>query len=814
METIVTEVTDDQDLSEILNRLRMIGRFIRQDLNFADNTKNNGYKNYDELQKSLLKIWTLIFLQPEQKIWKQALTYCFVDEKEVLTDSTENNKKELELTGSFEFEMNSLLQFTKSLEEIEFWSKPMSFKPSLVGIHLRTPFVKKGRMSAALDSCLGNPSSQQRNPWRFHQRLLDVYFEIYGRHRTLNEFVFNRLSAEKKIEFSMLTVEFVNEVTKDDFLTVKVTKRPKAKFEKTVIRISNTLRDILLPDALQKSFFDKITTKEHNDIDNAFLKDWLPRLRLIEEQDGEYMINKLSECIEDAYCRYTSHSTKARVQWIKLFNYVLVSEQMINGDFKWNRESRTNAKNILKALQGICLYQYFAKSSITSLAYEVEEEPGHVVGVTLGFDQRQLDNLFDTLQGVFSDCKESILLKRIKSRPSKLEEPWNVVIAEEDVSEMSAMRLAKLYDRLQQLSYTQHEGTPLTFTAYVGDQTLMSRFRCISELDANTDDEEVIGYYNNEGWHNMCKSHYSLFLDGRTGLFFDEASDHHVALVHPLQFPEEHKKREHKFNLDDLEITSGDPGTAEYFSSFSSKCPGLVIVSIGEARLVIYHNGKAILESSNRTDFELKYVNANSEIVNWSLENLKELFKSRIFINLSPSLQPYKISSINFLAAAICHVSDRPGCGGMIIFVNTPETSEQSMAQSGTADILEGMRTNLNDKQISYWKKGHLYDHTSQSLINMMIPDGSMLINLSDFRIESQVYVVPIDEKGNIVQGTPESGKGTRHRAASGISSVKYMNNDIWSVCISADGGISVYSGGFKKSPGDFSNTDKLTLPK
>jgi len=89
-----------------------------------------------------------------------------------------------------------------------------------------------------------------------------------------------------------------------------------------------------------------------------------------------------------------------------------------------------------------------------------------------------------------------------------------------------------------------------------------------------------------------------------------------------------------------------------------------------------------------------------------------------------------------------------------------------------------------------------------------------MLINLFDFRIESQVYVVPIDKKGKIVQGTPESGKGTRHRAASGISSVEYMGKKIWSVCISADGGISVYSGGQKKSPGDFSNTDKLPPSK
>jgi DNA integrity scanning protein DisA with diadenylate cyclase activity len=88
-----------------------------------------------------------------------------------------------------------------------------------------------------------------------------------------------------------------------------------------------------------------------------------------------------------------------------------------------------------------------------------------------------------------------------------------------------------------------------------------------------------------------------------------------------------------------------------------------------------------------------------------------------------------------------------------------------------------------------------------------------MLINLSDFRIESQVYVVPID-KGKIVQGKPESGKGTRHRTALGISSVKYMNNDIWSVCISADGGISVYFEGAKKSPGDIRNTDKHTPPK
>jgi hypothetical protein len=95
---------DDQDLSEIPERLRKIGRLIHQDLNFADNTKIKRYTNYDELQKSLLKIWTLIFLQPNKEIWDHARTYCFEDEKEVLTDSSENKKEELEMTGRFALE--------------------------------------------------------------------------------------------------------------------------------------------------------------------------------------------------------------------------------------------------------------------------------------------------------------------------------------------------------------------------------------------------------------------------------------------------------------------------------------------------------------------------------------------------------------------------------------------------------------------------------------------------------------------------------------------------------------------------------------
>ncbi|MEB3300674.1 MAG: hypothetical protein VKN56_01755, partial [Cyanobacteriota bacterium] len=662
------------------------------------------------------------------------------------------------------------------------------------------------RLSAALDGCLGNPSSLQCDPWLFHQKLLEVYFEIYGRHRTLNEFVFNRLSSEKKIEHSMLTIEFAEEGSTEDFLIVEERKFLKEKFEKTVIRISNTLRQVLLPDTLQKSFFEKVT-KENNIVDDSFLVSWLPRLRLIEEQDSEYMINKLSECIEDAYCRYTSQCSEARAQWINLFNYILLPEKRIRGDLKWSRQTRTNAKNILKALQGICLYQYFAKSSITSLAFEVEDEPGNVVGVTLGFNQGHPMHLLKTLQEVFSDYRNSILLKRKGLSRAPLIKPWNDVVTKESVSEMTAVKLANLFDQLQQLSFAKHEGASLKFTAYIGNQILMSRFRCISELDPNPKgDGRIIEYCNKHScWHTMIKSHYSLFMDGRTGLFFDEASNDHVALVHPLPFPEEQRKDELKFNLDDLENSPDELGPAEYFLSLSHKCPKLTIVSVDEGRLVIYYNRKVIVEFSPRTDFKLEYLGNKDFIKDWSFINLKVLLERHIFDELIPDLEPYKKTSIIALAAAICHVSARPGCGGMIIFVNNPSASEHP--------ILEGMRTELNDKQISYWREGHLYDHTSQSLVEMMIPDGSMLINLSNLRIENQVFVVPIKE-GRVVQGDTELGKGTRHRTARGITSISHMNKEIWSICISADGGISVYFDGRKIAPNEINGSINPTPPQ
>lgn len=777
-----TTVHNEQHQSRILERFATISRLISEELNFADNSKDCGYKNYDKLQLSLLKIWTLIFFQPEKEIWESVMGDCF------------DNEEQLRL----------FKDFISSLEAKHFWADSLQINPSLVGIHLRTPYVKKGRMSAALDQLLGNPKEFQQNPWLVHQSLLQVYFEIYGRHRTLNEFVFNRLSAEKRIEHSMLTVEFTEKGSEKDFLTVEVTTNKKKKFEKTIITISEALRQCLLPDTLQTSFYDKITEGSGGDnkrINEKFLDTWLPRLRLVKDQDTEYMINKLSECIENAYCTYTTPCSEYLDQWRKLFNYILLPERKITRELKWSQHSRTNAKDTLKALQGICLYQYFARSSITSLAFE-EQDPGlgSVVGVTLGFNKSHPDHLFETLQEFFASFKDPILLKK-RERPRKLPlcKPWDDLVVKEGISEMTSAKLATLCDQLQQLSFAKHEGTALRFTAYVGNQILMSKFRCISELDANSQgDGGVIEYYNINGWHTMIKSHYSLFMDGRTGLFFDEASNDHVALVHPLPFPEEITD-DQQFNLDDYKNNTDRLGSSEYFLSFSHKCPNLALVSVDEGRLIIYYSGRAIIEISTRTDFKVQFLGGKTPIIDWSRSDVRSLL-GQIFDDLNSELEAYKESAINALSTAICHVSDRQGYGGMIIFVKDSGRE--------TPLTLQGMRTELNDKQISFWKEGHLYDHTSESLINMMIPDGSMLINLTDLKIENQIYIVPI-EQGKLVQATPELGTGTRHRTAQGITTLNSVDKKIWSICISADGGISVYCEGRKKSPKDIRTSPK-----
>jgi hypothetical protein len=762
--------------------------FIHQDL--YENKDLDYHNKYHEHQKSLIRIWAHILQNSSRDKLKRELQMLNL------------NDRSDEDTDSF-------------LDALEFRYDGDDIVPSLVGAHIRSPMIAKGRLSAALD-CKTNLTNLA--PWKFHDELLEVYFQIYGRSRTFNEFVFNRLSDEKSINNAMVTIKFSDcSTTNKSFLDIytdikQLTKR--LSVEITTINLSQELQDNLLPWKLLERFFEPVPLNE--DANDRQLTEWYPQLCRFEKGKAANIISELAERAEMTYCYYTSDTTQeTRETWEKLIGFIHPKEIDLNNEtiLYWNRRSRSIAKGIIKALQGICLYRYFANGSITTIAKESKREQS---AITIGFNQESSNSqVIDTLQSAFFQPDFTLLLSYNPDN-SKAKSPYNQldqdIEPDQDVStwkkvkeskmygEQKAVfdKLIQLYNFLHPLCFSAHEGARLSFTAYISDQIGLSQFRCFHFFSP----EDLMSFDKQKSL--LIQSHYSLFLDGRTGFFFDKASNESIALVKPLSFF--HSQDDHPLNLEEDSLTAQENTKQhEFFAALTKNCANMAVMSIEVGELHVFYQGRLILEYSRRYNFSLRFLEDNprsnrdssrEKTSEWKFENIKDLLLPWIFRKLPSSLEPYAHSSAYAIATAVRRVSDTPGYGGLMIFAGT--------------SMLDTMKTSLNDIKLSFWKEKTLYSCSPEQIVSMLIPDGSCLVNLDTFVIENQVYVVPIGD-GKLVATSPEKlepGKGTRHRTAQAITNknirkLGQKDEKVWSICISADGGVSVYSEGEKKTPED-----------
>lgn len=768
---------------------------------------------YEENQLNLLKLWSLI-----------------------LQGRSDDAAKKIE---DFPIAKNIRLRYAQKIyKAIGKLDSSHTIMPSLVGAHLRSSNIAKGRMTAALDS--GKYPSCDII-WELHTELLHVYFEIYGRSRTFNEFVFNRLSEEEKISSACLTVEFSSEDQLDTPF-IKITQNPEIKptgdnlernsgIERTTIQLSHKFRNRLLPADLLDEFFRPVNQLEVSNY-KVLLSQWYPKLCTLPKAGEPNLIGRMAECVEDTYCYYTSNLDDVEDSWRKLLEFLsprLAVEHVhdYHAPRFWDKRTRSKAKGIIKSLQGICLYQYFASGSITTIAMEDRDKIGTAKGITLGFKSspKSLDRslILDHLIELFLEEDFPMFIPYERKDESSVTEQqsfhvWNELkYIDYDQKKLHPKykenqpvldKLMIYYEQLHPLCFSVHEGIKLAFTAYIGDQTALSKFRCLHEFKPK-DIEYLI-----QDKAGLIKSHYSLFLDGRTGIFFDKSNEQ-AALVRPLAFNQ--LRDEQLLNLEEDEPGQRALEKREFFESLSQECGNMVIMLISEGEILVYFSGHCILEYSKRTNFGLHFLGwegmaksaSSSKSLEWNVRSINELLLDKVFRNLPAELEHYKNSSAMTLATTVCRVSDTQGYGGMLVFY--PNSLKMG---------IDKMKLDLNDSKLVYWHERPLYSCSSESLLSMMIPDGSCLVNLDTLTLENQVYIVPIGNEGLVIEEKPaEPGKGTRHRTAQTITDKRVRSrcqqisnasdelsvnrsDRIWSICISADGGITVYTDG-KRYPHD-----------
>jgi hypothetical protein len=286
--------------------------------------------------------------------------------------------------------------------------------------------------------------------------------------------------------------------------------------------------------------------------------------------------------------------------------------------------------------------------------------------ITLGFDkpsERKSQGILQSLERHFFGPEFSLF---INGAPKKTDDSRNFQYRDEEIwQRIKATELYKhdqallrtlisVYRRFQSLCYAVHEGFRLEFTAYVGDQISLSKFRCLHFF--TKEDAENLDKYNEE----VIRSHYSLFLDGKTGLFFDKTLKDNIALVRPLSFRQ--KAKEQLFNLEEDALAQQDLKQQEFLISFSGENEGLAIMTIRSEEVFFYYKGSCILENSRRTNFKLDLLETNEyQPINWGHESIVSLLKDKILRSLTEPVKKYVPSTAATLATAICRVSETPG---------------------------------------------------------------------------------------------------------------------------------------------------------
>lgn len=124
---------------------------------------------------------------------------------------------------------------------------------------------------------------------------------------------------------------------------------------------------------------------------------------------SEGIIESLADCVENAYCRFSLKKFNA---WKPLLEILILHphaphEKNEWDKNEWNRAKRELLHEALKSLQGTCLYQEFAATTLTTVAQRFDAA---ILGVTVGFSAEPNDELVSTLQeNLGSSCNQTVL---------------------------------------------------------------------------------------------------------------------------------------------------------------------------------------------------------------------------------------------------------------------------------------------------------------------------------------------------------------------------------------------------------------------
>lgn len=628
----------------------------------------------------------------------------------------------------------------------------LKFQYNLAGIHLISSRIDNGRISQILSA----------DGYSNHSKLLQLYYDIYGRVNTLNERFIEVF--KRKLDTQITTFKF--------------------NFTDGCIRYNNTSNSIIeidIPDSLGQIIFPKSLFSNFHECPEDI--NWFSYAR------SSGIIELLNDCIEKGYYyiikNYEFKEIKELLKFIDLQKED--DEWSLINDY--NSASNNSLIELLKIFQGAFIYQKFAVKSICTTLIKDDE---NILGITVGCNSTLPDDFNEVIhnnkdevvkiidKGLYDNVNGSTKweIKDLKFQDIVIvKNLFNTNIDTEKILGVSN----KISKELRELQNQIHEGHTLRFIIYIGDQSIFSKFK----IDYSFNMNELCDLNCTKDFSKLkpiLNSHYSIFQSGFSGLFVDFNNPFkEINIVSPSKFFANNTLKQTYFEV--LENTSNTKPSDIFISATKLYQNKLAIIDFGKGRISIYMNGLNIL------NFPDKYENkwwSPSDLANfWNKkENIVKLLT-----NLFSKSNKKEIteSSIKVLADSILNISETPGEGSMLVLIKNDNYQSNVM--------LDGYRNTMNAKKLGIWKGKSIFDFTTDELTQLMIPDGACVVNLENFKIENQLQIIPIkDGKAiDIGEKMKDGTKGTRHNTAMAITEAIEGS---YSICISADGPISVFNKG------------------
>lgn len=645
--------------------------------------------------------------------------------------------------------------FFKKIDDLN-----LDFKYKLAGVHLISSRIDNGRISQI----------HSADNYLYHAELLQLYYNIYGRINTLNERFIEIFRCERKLNINKATFKFNFVDGKIDYI-----KKSNFVFE---INIPNSLCPILFPDALSSKFY-----KCPKGIS------WFSYARSCG------IIELLNGYIEEGYYTIIKNYGFLEIKELLKFIDLQKDDSEWSSIINYNSSSNNTLIELLKIFQGAFIYQKFASKSICTTL--IKDTFKNILGITVGCDLVDPDDFHELIRN-----NEGAVLQIVDSRlfENTLESTnWKIendtifkdsskvkdIFATNDDTRKILGLTSKISNELRELQNQIHEGHPLRFIVYIADQSIFSKFKIDYSFNTTelNDLKETLNYSKLQP---ILSSHYSIFQSGFTGLFVDFNNPYQeINIVRPLKMFANNIIKQTFFEV--LENTSNAKPSDIFISATKLYQNKLAIIDFGKRRVIIYMNGLNILNFPDK--YENKWWSPLDSTNFWNIkENIEKLLAylfrksvkhENIIVNLSPS--------VKILADSILNISETPGEGSMLVFIK--ESGSESKIMLG------GYRNTMNARKLGIWKDKSIFDFTTDELTQLLIPDGACVVNLENLEIENQLQIIPIKDCKAIDTGEKMKGggKGTRHNTAMAITEAIEGS---YSICISADGPISVFSKG------------------